>query len=62
MRCSVCNKKLGILGFECVCKKVFCEQHRYSFVHNCPVDKRKQCMEKIERDNIQIRAQKVEKI
>lgn len=62
MHCFACRKKVGILGFECSCGKVFCTEHRYPFSHNCPIDRKKQCMDKLEKDNIRVRPQKVEKI
>ncbi|KAL6130745.1 PREDICTED: putative zinc finger A20 and AN1 domain-containing stress-associated protein 8 [Fragaria vesca subsp. vesca] len=37
-RCSCCNKKLGLLGFDCKCGLVFCGQHRYPEKHSCCVD------------------------
>ena len=39
-RCSLdsCNKKLGLCGFSCKCKKEFCPLHRDPFVHKCTFD------------------------
>ncbi len=34
-RCSSCNKKIGILYFDCKCNKIFCELHRFPFEHEC---------------------------
>merc|ERR1712110_1403671 len=28
--CGVCRKKLGVMGFDCRCGKLFCGNHRYS--------------------------------
>lgn len=40
LRCAhpECKKKLGLLGFECRCKKQFCGQHRDAEVHSCEHD------------------------
>ncbi|XP_030541738.1 putative zinc finger A20 and AN1 domain-containing stress-associated protein 8 [Rhodamnia argentea] len=37
-RCSACNKRVGLLGFECRCGDVFCGAHRYPEEHDCNVD------------------------
>lgn len=37
-RCKCCNKKVGLLGFECRCGDVFCGTHRYPEKHACKVD------------------------
>ncbi|KAK7381083.1 hypothetical protein VNO78_33607 [Psophocarpus tetragonolobus] len=36
--CTSCNKKVGLLGFECRCGNVFCGTHRYLEEHACKVD------------------------
>lgn len=40
LRCShaECRKKLGLLGFECRCKKQFCAAHRAAEEHACDYD------------------------
>jgi len=35
-RCVICQKKVGILGFECKCSGTFCEKHRMMESHQCP--------------------------
>lgn len=37
-RCMSCNKKVGLLGFQCRCGDIFCGTHRYPEVHACEVD------------------------
>mmetsp|Transcript_23185 Transcript_23185/g.39593 ORF Transcript_23185/g.39593 Transcript_23185/m.39593 type:complete len:206 (-) Transcript_23185:528-1145(-) len=37
-RCWTCNKKIGLLGFQCKCDYFFCSEHRYSDKHECPFD------------------------
>ena len=39
-RCWSCNKKVGILGFDCECGYIFCGKHRYTYEHNCSIDKK----------------------
>ncbi|XP_050917135.1 zinc finger A20 and AN1 domain-containing stress-associated protein 6-like [Lathyrus oleraceus] len=40
-RCKSCNKKVGLLGFNCRCGNVFCKMHRYPEEHACKVDLKK---------------------
>ena len=37
-RCQICNKKYGLIPFECKCGGKFCTQHRYTDSHNCEFD------------------------
>ena len=34
-RCFSCQRKIGLLGFDCECKHRFCKLHRYAETHNC---------------------------
>jgi len=35
IRCSFCNKKIGLINFTCKCEGVFCSLHRYVHTHEC---------------------------
>lgn len=37
-RCEKCNRKVGMLGFSCKCKGVFCAEHRHAEMHECAFD------------------------
>jgi len=39
-RCWVkgCEKKVGLMGFDCRCGYVFCAKHRYAETHDCDYD------------------------
>ena len=37
-RCWTCNRKIGLLGFQCKCEYFFCAEHRYSDKHQCSFD------------------------
>ena len=37
-RCQICNKRYGLIPFECNCGGKFCTQHRYTDSHNCEFD------------------------
>ncbi|OAY59148.1 zinc finger A20 and AN1 domain-containing stress-associated protein 1-like [Manihot esculenta] len=37
-RCNSCNKRLGLMGFNCRCGNAFCRSHRHPEDHACTVD------------------------
>jgi hypothetical protein len=37
-RCTQCSKKVGLLGFECACKGVYCPKCRHAESHQCTYD------------------------
>lgn len=37
-RCQCCNKRVGLMGFECRCGGTFCGIHRHPEVHGCNSD------------------------
>ena len=61
-RCWTCNKKLGLLGFECRCGGFYCGLHRYSDKHNCTFDYKQLGAEEIRKNNPVIVSEKVKKI
>jgi hypothetical protein len=50
-RCKVCNKKVGLLGFECKCGHTFCSIHRMPEDHECCVDFKSEGKDKLRHDN-----------
>jgi len=40
-RCKSCKKKIGLLGFQCLCGDAFCGTHRYPEMHVCKIDWKK---------------------
>lgn len=38
IRCKICKKKIGMLGFNCRCGGPFCCKHRHPEEHSCNVD------------------------
>ncbi|CAL8086052.1 unnamed protein product [Orchesella dallaii] len=61
-RCQLCNKKLGLTGFECRCGGFFCATHRYSDKHGCTFDYRQLGAEQIRKNNPVVIAEKIRKI
>ena len=64
LRCSFCNKKIGIISYPCKCEGIFCALHRYTHSHNCPSkeDKKKEIKEEIQKQNPKMKATKLDKI
>ncbi|KAL5130131.1 Zinc finger A20 and AN1 domain-containing stress-associated protein 8 [Glycine soja] len=61
-RCSSCNKRVGLTGFNCRCGDLFCAVHRYSDKHNCPFDYRTAAQDAIAKANPVVKAEKLDKI
>jgi len=38
IRCTKCNKKNGLILFDCKCHGKFCTIHRYPEEHDCSYD------------------------
>ena len=47
----MCNKKTGLLGFDCKCGFNFCAKHRHGDDHNCEYDFAEENREKLEKEN-----------
>ena len=56
------NKKVGLLGFKCLCKRLCCCVHRYSDKHECSFDYKSAGRAELEKANPNVTAAKVEKI
>lgn len=61
-RCSSCNKRVGLTGFNCRCGNLFCAVHRYSDKHDCPYDYRTAARDAIAKANPVVKAEKLDKI
>ncbi|MQL96364.1 hypothetical protein Taro_029039 [Colocasia esculenta] len=61
-RCDGCNKKVGLLGFECRCGGMFCGTHRHPEQHGCTFDYRAVGREEIARANPLVKADKLQRI
>lgn len=62
-KCHLCEKKVGLLAFDCKCGKVFCSRHRLPENHDCSFD-HKTFEKKILNNAINVKCEfiKVEKI
>jgi predicted nucleic acid binding AN1-type Zn finger protein len=61
-RCWTCNRKIGLLGFQCKCEYFFCSEHRYSDKHQCTFDFKAQGRQQLTKANPTIAPSKVEAI
>ena len=61
-RCMSCNKKIGLMGFQCKCKYYFCAEHRYSDRHDCKFDYKQLGKNLLEKANPKIISSKVDLI
>merc|ERR1719247_2625400 len=61
-RCWTCNRKIGLLGFQCKCEFYFCSEHRYSDKHACDFDFKAQGKQLLTKANPTIAPKKVDAI
>nr|GMD23505.1 zinc finger A20 and AN1 domain-containing stress-associated protein 8-like [Ipomoea batatas] len=50
-RCSACRKRVGLTGFSCRCRNLFCAVHLYSDKHECQFDYQKAAQDSISKAN-----------
>ncbi|KAK1579065.1 hypothetical protein Q3G72_035280 [Acer saccharum] len=50
-RCNKCNKKVGLIGFNCRCGDLFCGEHRYATEHYCTFNYKKFDRENLIKEN-----------
>jgi hypothetical protein len=61
-KCWKCDKRVGLLGFTCKCKYVFCGKHRHGPDHNCQYNWEKYDRKRLEAQNKQFKVEKLKKI
>ncbi len=54
-RCEECQKKVGLLGFECACGKTLCATHRYMENHVCTKKLEQIRLDKVVADKVKYR-------
>lgn len=60
-RCQVCNKRVGLTGFECRCGGLYCGEHRYDTAHNCTFDYKTVGREELRKSNPQVISDKIQR-
>lgn len=61
-RCSVCKKKVGLLGFECKCGRLLCASHRTAEEHSCEHDYRTEGKKRLAEANPLVAFSKIDSI
>lgn len=61
-RCFSCNKKVGLLGFECRCGYMYCSGHRHAADHSCLFDYASFERERFAKANPVVAASKIDKL
>lgn len=61
-RCSLCQKRVGLAGFQCRCSATYCSLHRYPEKHGCSFDYKAVGREALAKGNPVVKADKLEKI
>lgn len=61
-RCSSCNVKVGLLGYECRCENIFCAAHRHAGDHACTFDYKGLERQRLEKLNPAVVAEKIRKL
>eukprot|EP00056_Hartaetosiga_gracilis_P022226 m.28925 g.28925 ORF g.28925 m.28925 type:complete len:170 (+) comp9521_c0_seq1:263-772(+) len=61
-RCFTCNTKLGMMGFECKCERLFCSKHRFADQHECTFDFKSFDRKKLEKANPTVAPDKLQRI
>ena len=61
-RCDICHKKVGLTGFTCRCKRLFCPEHQYPDEHNCDIDYKQLGRDQLKKENPVVVAEKIKKL
>lgn len=61
-RCFLCQRKVGLLGFQCRCGFIFCGSHRHADQHDCQFDYRELARQQLSKANQKVVADKLNRI
>ena len=61
-RCSHCNKKIGLMVYDCKCEKEFCLKCRLPEIHNCTFNHTQYQKEQLKNNLPKVVAEKIIKI
>ncbi len=63
-RCNFesCNKRFGVIPYECKCGFKFCAKHRHDFEHNCTYDRKLDDSNKLKKILVKTKPEKIKKI
>ena len=60
--CKICGKSVGIFGFECRCKNMYCTKHRIPELHECTYNFKQNGKQLLESTLIKVTKNKIENI
>jgi hypothetical protein len=60
-KCFTCNKKVGLLGIECKCSLIYCNNHRLPELHLCAFNHNENAKKKLEAELIKVDGVKLKK-
>lgn len=60
-KCIICKRNIGLLGFKCKCKNVYCVNHKYPEQHQCSFDFKETQKKRLEKELVQVLPEKVVK-
>ena len=60
-KCKICKRKTRMDFYTCTCdpEAVFCNEHRYPFEHECPIDQKEKHQKQLELSNPLVKRKKV---
>ena len=61
-RCYKCNKKVGLIPFNCKCDNSFCSKCRYPEEHDCEYDFKNHDKDILRKQLVKVVAKKIDKI
>lgn len=61
-RCNNCNKKAGLIVFDCRCEGTFCRKCSFPEVHKCDFDIKLHQKNLLKQSLVKVSSQKIEKI
>ena len=62
IKCSKCNKKIGLIVFDCKCNGKFCMNHRFTDKHDCQYDYKIDYLNELIKNNPKISTKKINTI
>jgi hypothetical protein len=61
-RCFSCNKKVGLLGFDCRCNNIYCSKCRYPEDHSCIFDHKNYGRELLKTELVKVVPKKIKEL
>ena len=59
IKCNKCNKKIGLIIFDCKCNGKFCINHRFAETHDCQYNFKTEFTNELIKNNPKINVKKI---